>query len=84
MHINIKRLQKKAAKCDLDIITQINADTGQRVYIIFDTFLNEEIERVDDIARLRDRIDALTAPLNALTIHCDNGAEIMVSGNMKI
>lgn len=81
MHINIKRLKKKANKSDLDIITEIDEQSGQRAYIVMDSTFNEELERCYNTEDLRDCIDDLTAPFE--TIFIDGSIEIMGCGNLK-
>ena len=81
MHINIKRLKKKANKNDLDIITEIDEQSGQRAYIVMDSTFNEELERCYNTEDLRDCIDDLTAPFE--TIFKDGSIEIMGFVNLK-
>lgn len=60
MHINIKRLRRKALKYDYDIIVTQNENTGEKNYSLHDMLTDEEVDSYADAIQLRNAIDEIS------------------------
>lgn len=76
MHINIKRLIKKANNHGYNIIVNVNKSKGQQTYKIIDTLTETDLFLTNDIVQLRNEIDRITTPIDHKYIYFDSDTDI--------